>query len=418
MQDFAQQLARCAQSKEESVAFMEAFARVRLAGITKALSAPLAHAAAAGEDLEVDWNDSVLLVESGVDPVDVAKAVAAKTDPGRLFLHIEVALARSKATIATFLDMTGLSDKQKRDLYPWFSSQIGGGSRAELADEVKRLNLHLAWIRRTGVQPETFLAYHRHLGIHGSSQNFSGAVGAMGAAIAFIDAIDEISPGSIIEIVGTSPSILRNKSPEAIAEYLVSGTKTDIKAKQIKALVLNNERFVVFSSDPDVSIFYPLVQLPQFPKVAAPKATKNSSKKPKVPKPLKPLTRGEGALALYNQVRQHPVQRSQQLKEFAVGEVKTATDPSNLHERLALGSRETKVEVNADRFLFMALLTKDILEGGTGRKSGRAPLQNRDTVRFTDVFNLHHAWGWDGGRIRHPEHWETFKQRVRLWCGL
>ena len=75
--------------------------------------------------------------------------------------------------------------------------------------------------------------------------------------------------------------------------------------------------------------------------------------------------------------------------------------------------RSTRID-----FCSWLLLTKDILEGGTGRKSGRAPLQNRDTVRFTDVFNLHHAWGWDGGRKRHAGHWDTFKDRVKVWTGL
>jgi hypothetical protein len=49
MQEFAQQLRRCAQSDEEAIAFMEAFARVRLEGITKALAAPFYQTAAAEE---------------------------------------------------------------------------------------------------------------------------------------------------------------------------------------------------------------------------------------------------------------------------------------------------------------------------------------------------------------------------------
>ena len=406
MHDFAQQLARCAQSKEEAIAFMEAFARVRLLGITKALSAPLREAIEAEETVAPDWSNSALLEESGIDP----SVLATTNKPEAIFLHIDVAAARVKAAVSAFLDMSGLSDKQRSDLYPWLSSQKGEISRDVLSDEVRRLNRHLAWVRTTGVQPETFLSYHRHLGIHGSSQNFSGQVGAMGAAISFIDALKEISPGCVVEIVGSSPSVLPDRSPEAIADYLTTGTKKDTAAKQIRALVLSNGRFVVFSSDPDVSIFMPLVTLPAGVTVSA---------KGKIKEKYVAFTStGQAALHLYNEVRQHTDQRCQKLHEFAVGEVKTATDPSNLHERLALGSRETKVEVNADRFLFMALLTRDILEGGTGKKSGRAPLQNRDTVRFTDVFNLHHAWGWDGGRERHSEHWETFKDRVRVWTGL
>ncbi len=404
MQDFAQQLARCAQSPQEAVAFMEAFARVRLLGITKALSAPIREAIEAEDAAAPDWHDADLLEESGIDPAELT----ATNEPQRMFLHIDVAAARVKTAISVFLDMSGLSDKQRGDLYPWLSSQKGEVSRDVLSDEVRRLNRHLAWIRTTGVRPETFLAYHRHLGIHGSSQNFSGQVGAMGAAVSFIEALEEVSKGSIVEIVGSSPSMLADQSPEAIADYLTTGSKKDVSTKQIRALVLKNGRFVVFSSDPDVSIFMPLVPLPM-------SVTRPGTKNVKVIPFSSP---GHAALHLYNQVRQHADQRRQKLHEFAVGEVKTATDPSNLHERLALGSRETKVEVNADRFLLMALLTKDILEGGTGKKSGRAPLQNRDTVRFTDVFNLHHAWGWDGGRERHPGHWDTFKGRVKVWTGL
>jgi hypothetical protein len=406
MHDFAQQLARCAQSHEEAVAFMEAFARVRLAGITKALSAPMREAIEAEDEISPDWQNVQLLSESGIDPAELAVT----NHPEKIFLHIDVAASRAKAIISVFLDMTGLSDKQRSDLYPWLSTQKGDVDRDTLSGEVRRLNRHLAWVRTTGVQPETFLAYHRHLGIHGSSQNFSGQVGAMGAAICFIDALNEISPGCVVEVVGTSPSELLDRSPEAIAGYLTNGTKKDVAARQIRALVLANGRFVVFSSDPDVSIFTPLIQLPTSVTIQA-----KGKARARV---VRFDSAGFAALYLYNQVRQHADQRRQKLHEFAVGEVKTATDPSNLHERLALGSRETKVEVNADRFLLMALLTRDILEGGTGKKSSRAPLQNRDTVRFTDVFNLHHAWGWDGGRLRHPDHWNTFKERVKTWTGL
>jgi hypothetical protein len=50
------------------------------------------------------------------------------------------------------------------------------------------------------------------------------------------------------------------------------------------------------------------------------------------------------------------------MHQSALGEVKTATDASNLHERIGLGSRETRDEVLATRFLMMALLTVDIVD--------------------------------------------------------
>ena len=307
MKDFAQQLARCAQSPAEATAFMEAFARVRLLGITKALSAPMREAVEAGDAVAPDWGDADLLHESGIDQA----AAAAAAEPERMFLHIDVAAARAKAATSVFLDMSGLSDKQRSDLYPWLSSQKGDVDRATLSDEVRRLNRHLAWVRTTGVQPETFLAYHRHLGIHGSSQNFSGQVGAMGAAISFIDALGEAAPGAIVEIVGGLPGALPDTSPEAVADYLTTGSKKEAAAKQVRALVLSNGRFVVFSSDPDVSIFMPLVPLPDG--VIMPAKGKKEGK-------LVPFTsRGQAALHLYNQVRQHADQRTQTLHEFRRG---------------------------------------------------------------------------------------------------
>ena len=405
-QDFADQLSRCAQSDEEAVAFMEAFARVRLEVITKALTAPLdALAAETEEEVAPDWSNDNLLAESAIRREDVAGV----NGPEKRYLHIEVAVARQKSVISVFLDMTGLSDKQRGDLFPLLSTERREAERSALALEVQRLNRHLDWIRSRGVQPETFLAYHRNLGIHGASQNAGGAVGGMGAALAFIDALNEISPGCIDTIIGAPLFAPPGRSPEEIAEYLFAGSEKEREAKRIRILALTNGRFVVFSSDPDVSIFMPL-SLP----MSASSASKGKGK----PKVVTYATRAEAALALYNKVRQQSAARRQNLHEFAVGEVKTATDPSNLHERLALGSRETKIEVNCDRFLLMALLTKDLIEGGSGKRSGRTPLQNRDTVRFSDVFNLHFAWGWDGARQRHPEHWAAFKARLKDWCGL
>ncbi|MDR6829611.1 hypothetical protein J2X48_003735 [Bosea sp. BE271] len=160
---------------------------------------------------------------------------------------------------------------------------------------------------------------------------------------------------------------------------------------QPRAALLRNNRAIVFPSDPDVAIF----------------------------------TRLDGeryrtaieAYSAYEAVRRQPALRRQQIHEFVVGEVKTATDPNNLHERLALGSRETRDEVRTDRFLMMAVLTREILRGGTGQRSGRS-LESRDVERFSDVFNLHFAWGWDGSRITHANHWETFRSRVRQWCNI
>ena len=123
----------------------------------------------------------------------------------------------------------------------------------------------------------------------------------------------------------------------------------------------------------------------------------------------------EQALEAWQVVRALPERRSDELHLFTVGEVKTATDPSNLHERLALGSRETRDEAGADRFLLMAVLTNDIVRSD---RRGRRQLQSRDVTRFSAVFNLYFAWGWDDARASHPEHWGEFREQVARWCGL
>ena len=127
-----------------------------------------------------------------------------------------------------------------------------------------------------------------------------------------------------------------------------------------------------------------------------------------------PFASASDALKRFTAVAKNQRTRAQSLHEFAVGEVKTATDPANLHERMGLASRETQTELRTDRFLMMALLNAQILAGGT---QGRV-MNNRDLTRFSHVFNLHHCWGWDGGRSRHPAHWEAFKSSVKEWCGL
>ncbi|CDK99112.1 protein of unknown function [Magnetospirillum gryphiswaldense MSR-1 v2] len=81
---------------------------------------------------------------------------------------------------------------------------------------------------------------------------------------------------------------------------------------------------------------------------------------------------------------------------------------------MGLASRETQTELRTDRFLMMSVLNREILEGGVQRRV----MNNRDLTRFSHIFNLHHCWGWDGGRRRHPDHWNYFVSNVRIWCGL
>lgn len=378
VQDFARQLERCVESQTEINAFIEAFAKVRIRRIMRLMGPP---AAVAWPPVpNAAWADAAKLAESGIpDP-------APATAPWRAFLHIDVALTAAQPLIDRYVAMTGVSDKQRKVTFPALSSVTSrrqAGHAAVVADVV-RLNAWLAWVREQGFEPERFIDYQRGLTIHGNTQNVSGQVGHVGAVCAFLDAVEEISPGAIIDMEGNHVDA-GTRSPEQILEWIDAGGRVP------KAALLRNGRAVAFPSDPDVAIFTALDG-------------------------HRYQTAAE-AHAAYDAVRRQPTLRRQRLHEFVVGEVKTATDPANLHERLALGSRETRDEVRTDRFLMMSVLTREVLRGGTGQQSGRT-LENRDVERFSDVFNLHFAWGWDGGRVAHRDHWDTFKARVAVWCGL
>lgn len=381
LREFAAQLERCAQSDEETLAFVEAFAKVRLKGtISRLLRADPRRLFHQSDDwLQPDWTDPRKLALSGIRP----EAVAKHPDPESLYLHIDTAMAAGHPTLRVYLGMTGLSDKQCRVMFPILYRARTPADGNELATEVQRLNGWLDWVRAEGVDPSIFPVYQRYIGIHGASLNSGGQVGAAGAAIAFHDALEDIGPGRIVDRVGGFvPAPVR--TPLEVYDWLADGGRPP------KALLLDNGRAIVFSSDPDVAIFQSL---------GSPYAT------------------AAEALAAYDAIRRQPAARRQAIHEFVVGEVKTATDLNNLHERLALGSRETRDEVRTDRFLMMAVLTMDLLRGGSGQRSGRS-LENRDVERFSDVFNLYFAWGWDGARKRHPEHWETFKAKLAGWCGF
>jgi hypothetical protein len=381
-QAFADQLARCAQSEDEILTFVEAFAKVRLKEIIAKLlePAPTTVIQAADRTTAPDWTDPDKLRLSGVNVTHIA----GRERPEQLYLHFDTAVTGSRAAIEVYLAMTGLSDKQRSVLFPVLSRSGRENRNVEsLSGDVRRLNAWLDWVRSQDVDPTVFTTYHRHLAIHGAGQNIGGKIGAAGAAIAIEDALNEIAPGRISDRVGRAPR-LPIRSPLDIYDHLLAGGET------LRALLLDNGRAVVFASDPDVAIFQSLGP---------------------------PFTTAAEALIAYDAVRRQPNERRRLLHEFAVGEVKTATDRANLHERLALGSRETRDEVLTDRFLMMAILTTELIRGGTGRRSGRT-MQSRQVVRFSDVFNLHHAWGWDGARTRHVEHWGAFKARLADWCGL
>lgn len=366
-----------AQSHEEAVAFIEAFAKVNVGLIRQRLGTPAAEIVEAERAIHSDWDDPDLLRESGID----AGRVDDEARAGRRYLHISVAASRG-GTSATkiFLDFTGLSLKLQKALFPALTSRISR-DRGQLSAEVVRLNAWLDWVREDGFDPAAFVTYQRSIGIHGGTQNLTGAIGATGAAVAFVDAIRGEDSGAIVDHAGDMPPV-GVRSPQGIFDWRVANGDATIKA-----LLLRNGRALVFASSKDANIFMPLNQ--RFASAAE-------------------------ALARFNEVRNDQGARSQVLHEFAVGEVKTATDLANLHERLGLASRETQTELRTDRFLMMAVLNRDILEGGVQRRV----MNSRDLTRFSHVFNLHHCWGWDGGRDRHADHWRYFVSSVRRWCGL
>lgn len=377
-EEFARQLERCVESQDEINAFIAAFARVRIRRIVN-LSGPPADDAWPVMP-SVDWTNEAKLKASGVGKT-------LKPEPWKRWLHVDIALGRDQKLVDRYVTMTGVSDKQRRAVFPLLSASTARRSAVNagaVAKEVRSLNKWLKWVREQKFEPTRFIDYQKSLTIHGNTQNVSGAVGHVGAVCAFLDALEEIAPGCVTDMDGIHVDA-ETRTPEQILDWIDSGGKVP------RAALLSNGRAVAFPSDPDVAIFTSIDG----------KAYKTAA----------------DAHAAYDAVRRQPALRRQQIHEFVVGEVKTATDPANLHERLALGSRETRNEVRTDRFLMMSVLTREILRGGSGRQSGRT-LENRDVERFSDVFNLHFAWGWDGGRVSHPEHWEAFKARVKVWCGL
>jgi hypothetical protein len=157
-----------------------------------------------------------------------------------------------------------------------------------------------------------------------------------------------------------------------------------------KALLLSSQRAVVFSSDPDIAIV---------------SAIGGESY----------ATAQQAAEHWAKRRRRNAEERSAELHQIALGEVKTSLDRASIHERLALGARENRDEVRARRFLLMAILTKDIVDP---ERVGRRALYSRDAGRFQDVFNLYFAWGYDGIREDHPEHWDDFKNSLKRWLAL
>lgn len=366
------------QSAQECRDFVEAFARVNIETLRSEMSASLAEAAMAAHKVDPDWEDPALLAESGLKDSPIDELVRT----GKHYLHIDIAMSPSGAEATRlFLQMTGLSAKQLKSLFPALCAKRRV-DRGSVSTEVQRLNHWLDWVRRDGFDPTLFIKHQKSIALHGRTQNITGAIGALGASIAFLDAIRSKNPKAIVDTLGTEPPPwTEGQSPADLFLWRKANSAP------LSTILLHNGRAIVFASSKDVNIFMPL---------------------------NKPFESAADAQKRFNAVRNNAEARKQVLHEFAVGEVKTATDISNLHERLGLASRETQTELRTDRFLMMALLTKELLEGGIQRRT----MNNRDLKRFSHMFNLHHCWGWDGGRERHPQHWEFFCQKIETWCGI
>ena len=82
---------------------------------------------------------------------------------------------------------------------------LGAAVADQRRAEVPRLNAWLAWSRAEGISPARFGDYQKHVRIHGASQNAGGAVGAAGASIAILDAIQETVPGISLSLLGGLP---------------------------------------------------------------------------------------------------------------------------------------------------------------------------------------------------------------------
>lgn len=347
--EFTAQLARCAQSPEEIRTFVEAFSRVRLRYIASQLAAPAqAQVDAPSEAAPLDWTDYELLDRSGLAAVDVIGL----SDPSTSWLHVNVAVDPSPSArkqVQALIAEACLSEKQRKALFPaLIASKTSDPSWVERrAAEVPTLNAWLRWARTEGIRPGIFGDYQRHLRIHGASQNAGGNVGAVGGAIAIVDALREILPVGAMEMLGALPTGACD--PLSADTFLrQAGLSPNGTERPLKCVLLPNRRAVVFASDPDVAVIQSLQE---------------------------PFRSAQEAWDTYSEVRSNARLRAQRVHEFAVGEIKTATDPSNLHERMALSTRETRSERQADRFLMMAILTGDLLTGsaGVGEGETRAP---------------------------------------------
>ncbi|WP_158167507.1 hypothetical protein [Mycolicibacterium smegmatis] len=332
---------------------------------------------------ELDWSDPALLAQAGIEQDWVSGHEA----PHRTLMHPAFVTSPARwVFVQEYLRISMVSEKLRRVLFP----NLVRRRRPRVEDDVllaeaTLLNHYLHLVQESGLTGDRIIAYAGDLRTHGQGQNDSGRIGALGATVAIRDALEEIQPGVITDVAGALPP----KGPNTPADLVELLADADYQAP--RALLLVSHRAIIFGSDPDVAIIARI----------GGGGTYGSA---------------EDAYDEWQANRLRPAEERQAIMhQSALGEVKTALDVSNMHERLALGSRETRHEVHALRFLMMAIITADIVDP---EREGRRAMYSREAQRFQSVFNLYYVWGYDGARSDHPEHWADFKSQLASWCGL
>jgi len=331
----------------------------------------------------LDWSDSDLLARAGIE----YGWVEGHENPHRTLMHPAFVLDSPRwVFVADYLGISMVSDKARRVLMPnLVRRRRPHVEDAVLLAEARTLNYYLHLVQESGLSGDRIIAYAGDLRTHGQGQNDSGRIGALGATVAIRDALEEIQPGVITSVSGTMPP----KGPNTPADLVHLIGMTGYEAP--RAVLLKSHRAIIFGSDPDVAIIARIGGGGQY-------------------------SDAQEAYEEWAANRRRPAgERQAVMHQSALGEVKTATDASNLHERIGLGSRETRQEVLATRFLMMALLTTDIVDPA---REGRRAMYSPEVQRFQHVFNLYYVWGYDGARTQHAEHWEDFKAQLASWCGL
>jgi hypothetical protein len=333
----------------------------------------------------LDWTNASLLGVAGID----ISWLASTPTPQRTFMHPDFVTDETKwPFIEDYIAASMVSDKISRVLFPnlYLKRRPRGISNSQLLEESRMLNHYLHLAHEAGFSGDRVIAYQGDLGTHSQGQNDSGAIGTVGAAVAIRDALNEISPGAVIDSYGTMPPSGGTAPEDIVRQIRSSGYISP------KALLLSSQRAILLSAQPDIAIISRIGG--------------------------GHYRTAEEAYEHWRQVKKRPPgERNSMLHQAAVGEVKTALDRNNQLERIALAGRELGHEVRADKFLHMAILTPDILDP---ERKGRRPIYSSSDggPPFNSVFNLYFTWGYDSARETHSEHWEDFKSAIRRWTAL